>query len=122
MEAAEWLLAGLLLAGGARSLWIWSRRRFEGTDLVDHLLYAAFVTGRVGLWVAFAGLFAIYASSDVQGRAFVDEFDALRWYLVVLVGLSAVQFVSSQLLGRRLPAASGRGAAADPAANGDRRR
>jgi hypothetical protein len=77
---------------------MWSRRRFEGTDLTDHLLYALFLTGRVGLWFAFAGLFALYAVSGSVRAA-----QRFRWYLLVIVVLSALQFLGGQLLGRRTP-------------------
>ena len=103
MTVFEWGMAVALAAGGVRSLWIWGRRDLEANDVADLLLYALFVTGRVGLWFAFAGLFAIYAMNDAEGRAFVDELNEFRWYLVVLVGLSALQFVAGQLLGRRAP-------------------
>jgi len=118
MNAAEWVASALLFAGGVRSLWIWSRRRFEGHDLVDHLLYAMFTTGRVGLWFAFAGLFAMYASTDVQGRAFIEDVERFRWYVIVPISLSAVQFLAGQLLGRRAPTARGR-PTARPGSDGD---
>lgn len=117
----EWVVCAMLVAGGARSLWIWSRRRFEGDDLLDHFLYAVFTTGRVGLWFAFAGLFAMYASTDVQGRAFIDEVEQFRWYGIVLIALAAAQFLAGQLLGRRTPGARG-GRTADPGSDGDRGR
>lgn len=103
MRVVEILLAGLFALGGLRSLWVWSRRPFDGADVTDHVLYALFVTGRVGLWFAFAGLFAIYASSDAAGRAAVDELTDLRWYFVVPLVLAAVQFGASYFLGRRQP-------------------
>jgi hypothetical protein len=99
----ELVLAVVLTAGGIRSLWVWTRRPFEGTDVTDHLLYALFVTGRVGLWFAFAGLFAIYASSDAAGRAAVDELSELRWYFVVPLVLAAMQLGAGYFLGRRRP-------------------
>ncbi len=108
MNAVEWTLSAMLAAGGVRSLWIWSRRRFEGDDLLDHLLYAMFATGRVGLWFALAGLFAMYASTDVEGRAFIEDVERFRWYVIVLIVLSAMQFLAGQLLGRRTPGARGR--------------
>ena len=71
---------------GVRSLWRWARRPFDGTDPVDHALYAAFVTGRVGLWFAIAGLFAIYAYVDANG----GSIRAYRWYLLVPLSLAAI--------------------------------
>ncbi len=103
MRAVELGLAGLFLFGGLRSLWVWARRPFDGTDVTDHVLYALFVTGRVGLWFAFAGLFALYAWSDATGRAAIDELSELRWYFVVPLVLAATQFGASYFLGRRQP-------------------
>jgi len=105
VRAVELVLAGLCFLGGLRSLWIWSRRSFEGEGLTDHLLYALFVTGRVGLWFAFAGLFAIYASSDAEGRAAFDELAEVRWYLVVPLLLGALQLGAAYFLARRRPRA-----------------
>ena len=73
MRTVELVVAGLFVLGGVRAIWYWSRRPFEGTDVVDHLLYALYLTGRIGLWFAFAGLFLIYASIEVQGLAEVKE-------------------------------------------------
>jgi hypothetical protein len=99
----EIVLAGLLALGGIRSLLVWTRRPFEGANPADHALFALFVTGRVGLWLAFGGLFAIYASSDARGRAAIDEFTELRWFLVVPLALAAVQIAAAYFLGRRRP-------------------
>ena len=71
MRIAEVVIATVFVLLGLRSLWTWTRRPFDGTDVSDHALYALFVTGRVGLWFAVAGLFAIYASVDLRGRAWV---------------------------------------------------
>jgi uncharacterized membrane protein len=101
VRAVELVVAVLCTVGGIRSLWVWSRCRFEGTDATDHVLYALFVTGRVGLWFAFAGLFVIYASSDAQGRAAVDELAEFRWYVLVPLVLAATQFLAGYFLGRR---------------------
>ena len=103
MRAVELVLVVILVAGGLRSLWVWSHRRFEGTAATDLVLYALFVTGRVGLWFSFAGLFAMYAASDARGRAAVDELTEVRWYFVVPLVLAAVQFVAGYFLGRRRP-------------------
>jgi hypothetical protein len=92
----------LLFAGlGARSAWYWIRRPFESRQVSDHLLYALFVTGRVGLWLSVAGAFAIFLSIDTQGRAFTDDAGEFRWYVVVPGLLAFAQLLAAVLLGRR---------------------
>jgi hypothetical protein len=103
VRLVELAIAAAFSAAGLRSLWIWSRRRFEGTDMSDHVLYALFVTGRVGLWFAFAGFFLIYASIDLRGRPGLDEVEPYRWYLVVPLVLGAMQLLAGWFLGRRPP-------------------
>lgn len=103
MRVVELVLVGLFVLGGIRSLWVWTRRPFEGDDLADHVLYALFVTGRVGLWFAFAGLFAMYAASEARGRAAIDELSEYRWYFLVPLVLAVLQFVAGYFLGRRRP-------------------
>jgi hypothetical protein len=101
--AVELAIAALFALAGLRSLWTWSRRRFEGTDLADHLLYALYVTGRVGLWFSFAGFFLIYASVGTRGRPGLDELAQYRWYLVVPLVLAGMQVLAGWFLGRRSP-------------------
>jgi hypothetical protein len=103
MLVVELAIAALFALVGLRSLWTWSRRRFEGTDLADHLLFALFVTGRVGLWFAFAGFFLIYASVGTRGRPGLDELEQYRWYLAVPLVLAAMQLLAGWFLGRRSP-------------------
>ena len=98
IELAVGAVSGLL---GIRSLVHWARRPFDSRDPADHALFAAFVTGRAGLWLAVAGLFLLYASTDTRGRAFVDDVRQYRWFLVVFLVLAATQFVAGFLLGRR---------------------
>lgn len=97
------VIAALFALVGLRSLWTWARRGFESADVADHLLYALYVTGRVGLWFAFAGFFLIYASIDATGRPGLDEVAAYRWYLAVPLALAALQLVAGWFLGRRAP-------------------
>ena len=100
MRIVELVIATVFVLLGLRSLWTWTRRPFDGTDVSDHALYALFVTGRVGLWFAVAGLFAIYASIDLRGRAWVDEVEPYRWYLIVPLVLAAMQLLAGWFLGR----------------------
>jgi hypothetical protein len=102
VSAVELGIATVLALGGIRSLWRWTRRRFEGTDLVDHLLYALFVTGRVGLWFSLAGLFLIYAATTIDGRS-TSALDRFRWYLIVPIAMAAAQFAAGYFLGNRAP-------------------
>lgn len=101
MRPVEGAIALVLLLGGIRSLWYWLRRPFEGIDVTDHLLYAAFVTARVGLWFALAGIFLLYATLDVQGRAALDELRDYVWLMLVPIVLAAVQLGAGWFLGRR---------------------
>jgi hypothetical protein len=103
VRIVEVVIATVFVLLGLRSLWRWTRRPFDGTDASDHALYALFVTGRVGLWFAVAGLFAIYASVDLRGRAWVDEVEPYRWYLIVPLVLAALQLLAGWFLGRRSP-------------------
>ena len=68
--------------------------------LTDHVLFAMFVTGEVGWWFAASGLFALYATMGEQGDVAVTvrRYD---WYLLLLISLAALQFVSGFILGRR---------------------
>ena len=101
MKLVEAILAGVFVLLGARSLVHWLRRPFEGGDVVDHVLFALFVTGRVGLWFALAGVFALYASTSTEGKAFVDDVRTYDWFLIVFLGLAAMQLLAGFFLGRR---------------------
>ena len=76
---------------------------FESARPSDHLLYALYLTGRIGLWFAFAGFFAIYASIDARGKPLLDELGEFRWYVMVPICLAALQLVAGLALGRRSP-------------------
>ena len=99
MTVVEVVVAVLFAAAGLRSMWVWSRRRFEGVDLADHLLWALYLTGRVGVWFSLAGFFAIYAVVDSQGRSLRPY----QWYGIVPLALAGMQFVAGWFLGRRQP-------------------
>lgn len=109
MKVAELVLAAVFAVLGVRSLVHWARRPFEGTDPVDHALYALYLTGRVGLWFAAAGAFLLFASIPTRGQAFADDVRGYRWYVLVFVILGVVQLVAGWFLGRRRPAPPGGG-------------
>jgi hypothetical protein len=101
MKVIEIALVVAFGALGIRSLAHWIRRPFESRDARDHLLFAMFVTGRVGLWLALSGLFVLYASTNTQGRAFTDDVQKYDWYLMVFVVLTVIQLIGGYFLGRR---------------------
>jgi hypothetical protein len=100
MSTLELVAAGVFAAGGVRSLWIWSRRRFEGTDVIDHLLYALHLTGRIGLWFAFSGFFVLSAATSIDHEP-TSELDRFRWYALVPLVLAAMQLLGGVALARR---------------------
>ena len=101
MKAVEIALVILFGGLGIRSLIYWTRRPFEGRDARDHLLFALFVTGRVGLWLSLSGIFLIYALTNTQGRAFTDDARQYDWFFMVFVVLAAMQLIGGYFLGRR---------------------
>ena len=101
MKAFEIAMLAMFGGLGVRSLVHWARRPFDSRDLRDHLLFAIFVTGRVGLWFAIAGLFLLYALTGTQGRAFVDDVRRYDWFVMVFMALAALQFLGGYFLGRR---------------------
>jgi hypothetical protein len=102
VRIVELAIAGLFAMGGLRSLWVWSHRPFEGGDLTDHLLYSLYLTGRIGLWFAFSGLFLLYAVEE-GGHATSGEPGRFRWYFLVLIALAVLQLLAGFALGRRSP-------------------
>jgi uncharacterized membrane protein len=101
VKAFEISLVVVFAALGVRSLVHWVRRPLESRDLRDHVMFALFVTGRVGLWLALAGLFMLYASIDTQGRAFTDDVRQYDWFVLVFVVLAVLQLLGGYFLGRR---------------------
>jgi hypothetical protein len=96
-EIAAAALLGLL---GVRSCVYWIRRPLASRSVKHQVLYSLWVTGRVGLWFAVAGVFVISASIHREGRAFTDEFHRYRWYFYVPLALAVVQLVAALLLSR----------------------
>ena len=101
MKGVEIALLLLFTGLGLRSAWYWISRPFDSARVSDHLLYAMYVTGRVGLWFSVAGAFAIFLSIDTQGRAFIDDTAEYRWYVLVPGLLAFLQLLGAVLLGSR---------------------
>ncbi len=96
----EYAMVALGAAMGIRSVVHWIRKPFEGDPgvLRDQVWFAVFVTARAGFWFALAGAFAIYASIDAKGQAFIDEARDHAGYLLLLLALPVVQFVAAFFL------------------------
>jgi hypothetical protein len=101
VRAVEIALAVIFAALGVRSLVHWARASYESTRISDLVLYALFVTGRVGLWVVLAVAFTLYALTDVRGRAFTDDAREYQWLYLVFLALGALQLVTAYFLGQR---------------------
>jgi hypothetical protein len=92
VRVLEFVIGVMFALGGLRSLWRWSRRHLQARAPMDHLLFALYVTGRVGLWFAFAALFI--------GYALIDQVDRFRWFILLPISLSAMQLIGGVFLGR----------------------
>jgi hypothetical protein len=101
VHALELAVAGLFAVGGVLSLRRWFRAVFRAASFGEQLLYTLHTTARVGMWFAFAGFFV--------GYALVAGPSDIRWYLLVPLGLAAVQLLTAVLLWRSPAAPSGPG-------------
>jgi hypothetical protein len=101
LRAIEVVMAVVFGALGVRSLVYWLRQPFTGGDALDHALFALFVLGRAGIWLGLAALFAMYASTSSQGRAFVDDAGEFAWMVPVLLCFAVLQVVAGYFLGHR---------------------
>ena len=115
MKIAEAIAAAVFAAMGVRSLAYWLRRPFETADLRDHLLFAAYLTGRIGLWFSIAGLFLLLSVDSGtrfargSGVEFAHYASRYGWYVMVFATLSAVQLLAGFFLGRRAHGAGPQG-------------
>lgn len=100
MKVFELTIAAMLVIGGLRSAWSWSKRRFESPKLSDQILYGLYLTGRIGLWFAFAGFFLIYAALEGPKVGAVNQLDEVRWFVLVPIVLASVQLLAGYALGR----------------------
>ena len=95
------VLAAAFAALAVRSAIHWIRRRPPLRDTRDELLFAAFVTGRVGTWAVAAAMFFVFGTISAVGDPYVDEARGFGWLFFVFLGLGAMQFVAAAFLGLR---------------------
>jgi hypothetical protein len=89
------VVAGILAVFALRSLVKWLRTDFRTESWRERALYTVHVTSRVGLWFGFAGFFL--------GLAVVDEPGRFTWYILLLIGLAGMQFVTAVALSQGGP-------------------
>jgi hypothetical protein len=99
--AAELVLAVIFAALGVRSAVYWIRHPVRTTDVADELLFAAFVTGRVGTWLLASGMFVLFGTIHTVGRAYTDDASQFGWLFIVFLALGAMQLLAAWFLGAR---------------------
>jgi hypothetical protein len=95
MRAGAAVLAVVLGLLGVRSILKWSSVRFDAESFRDHLLYSLHTTARTCVWFALAGAFV--------GFAVLDEPERFQWYVMIPIGLAAVQVLAAIALWRSPP-------------------
>jgi cytochrome bd-type quinol oxidase subunit 1 len=101
VSPVELTIAIGFLALAGRSAVYWMRHRIEAQDTTDEVLFALFVTGRVGTWLMAAGLFLLFGSIELRGRAYRDEASGYSWLFIVFLLLGALQLIAGWFLGAR---------------------
>ncbi len=97
----ELALAVVFAALGVRSAVYWIRHPVDSTDITDELLFAAFVTGRVGTWLLASGMFVLFGTIHTVGRAYTDDASQFGWLFIVFLALGAMQLLAAWFLGAR---------------------
>jgi hypothetical protein len=101
VNPVELVFAAVFAALGVRSAVYWARHRLETQDAADELLFAAFVTGRVGTWLLAAGMFVLFGTISAHGQGYTDEARQYSWLFIVFLALGALQLIASWFLGVR---------------------
>jgi hypothetical protein len=91
-HVVELVLAGLLFAGGLRSLIVWLRTDFDAGSGRERILFAIHAAARVGTWFGFGALFL--------GYAVVSEPQAVPWLALVPLALAGIQLITGIVLSR----------------------
>jgi cytochrome bd-type quinol oxidase subunit 1 len=101
VHPVELVVALVFLGLAVRSAVYWMRHRLQTEDTADEMLFALFVTGRVGTWLLASGLFFLYASITVRGQASEDDASRYEWLFIVFLLLGATQLIAAWFLGAR---------------------
>lgn len=101
MNPIELCVAAVFAALAVRSAVYWLRHHVETDDTADEILFAMFVTGRVGTWLLASGLFVLFGTITTRGRAYTDEAGQYSWLFIVFLGLGAMQLIAAWFLGAR---------------------
>lgn len=101
VSPVELTIAIVFLGLAVRSAVHWMRHHVATQDTTDEVLFALFVTGRVGTWLLAAGLFLLFGSIDLRGRAYTDEAGSYSWLFIVFLLLGALQLIAGWFLGAR---------------------
>jgi apolipoprotein N-acyltransferase len=92
VDVAALVIAAILTLFGIRSLVTWLRTPFEPKSAGEGALFAVHAAARVGIWLAFAGLFA--------GFALVDDPASIRGFALIPLFLAAIQLIAAMALRR----------------------
>jgi hypothetical protein len=101
VNPVELVVALAFLGLAVRSAVYWMRHRLQTEDTAEEILFALFVTGRVGTWLLASGLFFLYGSISVRGQAYTDEASRYAWLVIVFLLLGATQLIAAWFLGAR---------------------
>jgi cytochrome bd-type quinol oxidase subunit 2 len=101
VHPVELVVALVFLGLAVRSAVYWMRHRLQTEDTADEMLFALFVTGRVGTWLLASGLFFLYASITVRGQASEDDASRYAWLFIVFLLLGATQLIAAWFLRAR---------------------
>jgi len=92
VDIAALVIAAILALFGVRSLMKWLRTLFDARSAGERALFAVHAAARVGIWFAFAGIFA--------GFALVDDAAAVRGFVLIPLFLAAIQLIAALALRR----------------------
>jgi hypothetical protein len=101
MNIVALVLAAGFAALAVRSAVYWIKHHPLLRDAAEELLFAAFVTGRVGTWAVAAAMFVVFGTISTAGQPYTDEAREFSWLFIVFLALGASSFLAAWFLGAR---------------------